>query len=370
MCACLRGCFLSLLSDLYRTLTSKEFETGRHVAKLLKSYNDGAIVVTEGVATTGVIGYVYGTGPKSSAYERYCIMFRADMDGLPVQEIPTKFNADYRSRNAGVMHACGHDGHMTMLLAAAKLLSSPEGRATYPSNMCIKFCFQPAEEDQGGAPVMISEGVLEDDFEHGGKVQRRTGPRVDEVYGIHLWSYMPYGQIGMRPGPMMAATDQFYITIKGVGGHGAVPQGTRDAIICGAHLVTQLQTIISRNVAPLDAGVVTVGTFNAGTTTNVIADRADISGTVRSLRSSVQELIQTRISEICQGVGQTYGCEVSLKYVYGYPATVNHSEAVRIVERAAKKVVGRSNPDAVVVDMTPTMGAEDFSFFLNSRPVS
>ncbi len=283
------------------------------------------------------------------------------MDALPIQELATPFNAEYRSERPNTMHACGHDGHMSMLLAAAKVIASPEYRATIPSNLTVKLCFQPAEEDQGGAKAMINDGILD--------ASASTGPAVDEVYGIHLWSYAPLGQVQTRLGPMMAASDRFYITVKGSGGHGAVPQGTKDAIVCAAHLVTQLQTIVSRNVAPLDAAVVTVGTFNAGYTLNIIADRADLSGTVRSLKRDVQKILQQRMQELCDGAAKSFGCEVILRFLHGYPATINGPQsAVDVVSSAAKEVVG-SDESALILDATPTMGAEDFAFFLNARPV-
>lgn len=256
---------------------AKEIETAKYVAQELRSFSDGSITVAEHIGRTGVVGFIHGTAPACPKFgaDGFCVLLRADMDALPLQEAETDKNRDYCSRNAGAMHACGHDGHMAMLLTAARVISSPEYRATVPSNVCVKFCFQPAEESGGGARYMLDDGVLE--------ASAVTGPRVDEVYGIHLWSYSALGQVLTRHGALMAASDRFEITVKGSGGHGAVPNGTKDAVMIGATLVSQLHSIVARNVSPLDSAVLTVGAFNAGTTYNIISDTAVLLGTVRTL---------------------------------------------------------------------------------------
>jgi hippurate hydrolase len=223
-------------------LSFQEVKTAARVAELLRSY--GLTEVFEGCGRTGVVGVIRGgagAGP--------CVALRADMDALPVTETS---DIPFKSQNEGVMHACGHDGHVAGLLAAARVLH--EGRARLAGT--VKLLFQPAEEGYGGAKEMIDDGVLEDG--------RGWGPRVDLVYGLHLWSYQPTGVIACCHGPVMAASDKITITVHGKGGHGAAPQGTVDAIVEAAHLVTAMQTIVSRNKDPLDAGVVTVGKIEGG----------------------------------------------------------------------------------------------------------
>jgi amidohydrolase len=341
-------------------LSFKEFETAKFVAQELRMMSDGALTVVEGIGKVGVVAFVYGTGPASDKFDQFCVLLRADMDALPLQEAATDRNERYCSVNADVMHACGHDGHMAMLLTAARVITSPAYRAGLPSNLCVKFCFQPAEESGGGGRFMVDDGVLE--------ASAVTGPYVDEVYGIHLWSYAPLGQVWTRKGSLMAASDKFEITVRGSGGHGAVPNGTKDAVMIGAHLVSQLHTVVARNVSPLDAAVLTVGAFNAGYTYNIIADKAVLQGTVRTLQRETQVLMEKRVRQICAGVAAAYDCEIDCRYMYGYPATVNGPDsAVDRVAAAARATVGDA-ARAVQLDVLPTMGAEDFAFFLNARP--
>ncbi len=334
-----------------------EFETASYVANMLRSFAPQTIMpVVEGIGRTGVVAWVFGTGPAQA--EDYCIMLRADMDGLPIAESETDRNSSYRSKN-GNMHACGHDGHMSMLLHAAKIFVSDDYRSKIPSNFAIKFCFQPAEEGGGGAKYMVEDGILEK--------TDRCGPYVNEVYGIHLWSYLPVGTVQTCHGSFMAASDRFYITVTGAGGHGAVPNGTKDAIVIASNLVTQLQSIVSRNISPLENAVVTVGTFKAGYSANIIADKAYLSGTTRSFNRNIQILLEERMQAVCDGVAKSFDCQVKLDYVYGYPATRNDvPECVERVIRAGKAVCG-DDPRAVNTKLTPTMGAEDFSFYLNQR---
>lgn len=272
------------------------------------------------------------------------------MDALPLTETA---DVPYRSQNPGVMHACGHDGHMSSLLAAAKVLMANRSRL----KGVVKLVFQPAEEGHGGAPEMIKDGCLE---------EGPQGPRVDCIYGIHLWSPIKMSHVACKDGPMMASSDKFEIDVRGSGGHGAMPQGTVDAIVEAAHVVTSLQTIVSRNVSPMENGVVTCGTINGGYGHNIIADQVTITGTARAFTPEIQELIKSRMECICCGIGATFGGDIKMNYMYGYPPTINsYPECVQIVKEASKKIIGE---DEGAIEPTMTMGAEDFSYFLNERP--
>lgn len=324
-------------------LSFEEVETAAHVVRQLQSY--GICEIYQNVGVTGVVAMIRGEGGAGPT-----IGLRADMDALPVQETA---EVAYKSRNEGVMHACGHDGHMAELLCAARVIHETM-RASMRGN--IKLIFQPAEEGRGGAAAMIADGVLEDG---------PCGLRVDFVYGIHLWSFSKLGDVCCSNGPVMAASDKFEIAVLGKGGHGAAPQGTVDAIVEAASVVTALQTIISRNKDPLETGVVTCGTISGGYGYNVIADRVVITGTARSFSRETQELIKSRMGCICCGVAQTFGGEIDLKYEYGYPCTINaYPECVSEVTLAASEIVGSS----FAALPQKTMGAEDFSYFLQQRP--
>ena len=302
--------------------------------------------VFERVGKTGVVGIIRGGGGPGP-----CIALRADMDALP---LPETANVPYRSANAGVMHACGHDGHMAALLVAARILAAR--RATLRG--VIKLIFQPAEEGHGGAKAMLEEGVLDDAPASG-------GIRVDHIFGIHLWSYLPLGSVSVTCGPFMAASDRFDITVRGKGGHGAHPQGTVDAIVEAAHLVMALQTVVSRSRDPLDAAVVTCGAIHGGHGYNIIADEVKISGTCRSFTPETQALIRSRMEELCEGTAKSYGGDIELSYKYGYPATVNSdSQSVALVRAVGADVVGADRASLEC----KTCGAEDFSYFLQKRP--
>lgn len=318
----------------------KEFNTSAFIAEKL---NEWGISPITGMATTGLVVVIEGNNPSLRT-----VALRADMDALPINETAA---IDYKSKNPGVMHACGHDGHMAGLLGAAKVIYNQKDNM----NGVVKLIFQPAEEGYGGAREMIKDGCLEDNL----------GPYVDQIYGIHLWSYDNLGCIGCNGGPIMAASDKFEINVYGKGGHGAAPQGTVDAIIEAASLITALQTVVSRNKDPLESGVITCGTINGGFGYNVIADHVKISGTARSFTKSTQQLIKCRMGEICCGVAGTYGGKIDLNYQYGYPPTVNsHPECVEVVVNAATKIVGKNRASLP----QKTMGAEDFSYFMEVRP--
>eukprot|EP01039_Chlorochromonas_danica_P002275 gene2275-2490_t len=321
-------------------LSFEEHDTAARVVEILRSY--GYTEIHENVGKTGVVAVIHGSEPGP------CIALRADMDALPIAETS---DVAYKSKNDGVMHACGHDGHISSLLIAAKILIAEKDSI----KGSIKLIFQPAEEGYGGAKAMIDDGVLEDKY----------GPKVDEIYGIHIWSYLALGEIGCEDGPVMAASDRFQIVVKGQGGHGALPHTTVDAVVEAATVITSLQTIISRNTAPLDSGVITCGMINGGYGYNIVADKVEITGTCRSFTKNVQEMIKKRMHECCKGVATMYGGEVEMDYHYGYPATVNrYPTCTTAVREAAAPFVGSNRISAP----QKTMGAEDFAFFLQEVP--
>ncbi len=316
----------------------QEFASAQFVAERLRSL--GVEDIRTGIAVTGVTGLIRGQQPGSGKV----VLLRADMDALPIQE---ENEVDYRSQVPGTMHACGHDAHTAMLLAVARLLM--ERRDQFAGT--VKLVFQPAEEGGGGAKVMIDEGVLED-------------PKVDAAFGMHVAQEEPVGTISLRPGPIMAAADRFTMVIKGRGGHGAQPHLTIDPIVTGAQIVTALQTIVSREIDPLDPAVVTVGAFRAGEALNVIPDTAELRGTVRSFSPAVRDQLATRIQELSRGIAGAMRAEIDIDYRYGYPVTVNNPEMTALVRDVAQGVVGDDN----VLEAPMHMGAEDFSYFLERVP--
>ena len=294
--------------------------------------------VHRGLAKTGVVGVLRNGASKRT------VGLRADMDALHIHE---KNAFAHKSQHAGKMHACGHDGHTTMLLGAAKYLAQ---HRTFDGT--VNFIFQPAEENEGGARVMIEEGLFE------------RFP-CDTVWGMHNWPGMDAGQFCVMPGPMMAGFDIFEITLTGRGAHAAMPHNGWDPIVAGSALVQALQTIVSRNTHPVEAGVVSVTQFHGGDTWNVIPNEVVIRGTTRSFKPEVQALIQNRIGEICNGVGATYGCAVKFWYDRRYPPTVNSAAEAETSRSVLVDLVGAGN---VHTDLTPTMGAEDFAFMLQAKP--
>jgi len=312
--------------------------TGAIVAQKLQEF--GCDEVITGLATNGVVGIINGRGNGSGR----TIGLRADMDALPMTE---KSGKPYASMVAGKMHACGHDGHTAMLLGAAKYLAETrnfDGR--------VALIFQPAEEGGGGGKVMLEDGLLE-----------RVA--IDEFYGMHNWPGMPVGSFGIRTGGIMAATDRFYIDITGKGGHAARPHETIDPIIVGAQLVTALQTIVSRNLDPLSSAVLSVTMMEAGEADNVISRTAKITGTVRTLDSAVQDMIESRLAEFVPQFARSFGAEANVRYARGYPVTVNTPKQTAFAAEVAAEVAGE---DRVDTDAPPSMGGEDFSFMLEKRP--
>ena len=312
--------------------------TAADVASKLRDF--GLDEVVEGIGRTGVVGVLKGAGGATGRV----IGLRADMDALPIQEESGK---PWASETPGKMHACGHDGHTAMLLGAARYLS--EHRRF--SGTAV-FIFQPAEEGGAGGKAMVKDGMM-DRF------------KIEEVYGMHNMPGLPLGHFAIRPGPMMAATDQFTIEIEGHGAHAARPHASVDPIVTGAAIVNALQSIVARNVDPLMSGVVSVTTFTAGNTFNVIPQRAKITGTGRSLDPHVRDLIERRMREIVQNVAAAYGATAKFHYERNYPVTVNHPEQTEKAIEIARDVAGEKN---VATDAPPVMGGEDFSYMLEARP--
>lgn len=292
-----------------------------------------------GIAGTGILATLSGHKPGP------VFAIRADMDALPIQE---ENEVPYCSTHDGIMHACGHDGHTAIALGTAYYLSQ------HPETFCgtIKIIFQPAEEGPGGAEPMIAAGVLKN-------------PDVESIIGLHLWNNLPLGTVGVRSGPLMAAVELFDCTIQGRGGHGAMPQQTVDAVVVGAQVVTALQSIVARNVNPLEAAVVTVGKFQAGSAHNVIADTADLSGTVRYFNPALGDLLPKRIEAVIAGVCQSYGATYQLNYYKLYPPVINDDGITNLIRTAAESVV---ETPAGITPECQTMGGEDMSYFLQEVP--
>tara|TARA_R110000868_G_scaffold55460_8_gene172539 strand:- start:5606 stop:6775 length:1170 start_codon:yes stop_codon:yes gene_type:complete len=314
----------------------EEHKTSDYVALRLHEFG---IDVHRGLAGTGVVGTLRGERGDGPA-----IGLRADMDALDIEE---KNDIDYRSENPGKMHACGHDGHSTMLLGAAKYLAETKNFAG-----TVHFIFQPAEENEGGGRVMIEEGLFE------------KFP-VESVYGMHNMPGIPAGEFAIRPGPIMASFDIFEITLTGTGTHAALPQLGRDATVAGAQLVTALQTIAARTVSPFDAAVVSVTQMHAGDTWNVIPEEIVIRGTTRAFKEDVQSHMETEIRRITDGIAAAFAIDAKVHYERRYPPTINDAAETDITVEVARGLVGEN---MVSLDKDPMMGAEDFAFMLNEKP--
>jgi hippurate hydrolase len=310
------------------------------VARKLRDF--GCDEVVEGIGQTGVVGLIHG---RNGAGGRV-VGLRADMDALPISE---ETNLPYASKTSGKMHACGHDGHTAMLLGAAKFLAS-----TREFEGSVAVIFQPAEEGGAGGKAMVDDGMME-----------RFS--VAEVYGMHNMPGIAPGAFAMCPGPIMAAADQFIIQIEGRGAHAAQPHQGIDPVLIGGHLLTALQSIASRNADPLKSVVVSTTMFHAGTAFNIIPQRAELTGTVRTLEAEIRDMAEARMRDIVSGLAKMFGAEITLDYQRGYPATVNSLRETGFAEKAARTVAGEQH---VNPNVAPSMGGEDFSYMLEARPGS
>ena len=320
-----------LLYEVHRTAAA--------VAEKLAAF--GCDEVVPGIGRTGVVGVIRGNRPGGV---RKVIGLRADMDALPLQEAN---ELPYKSTVPGKMHACGHDGHTAMLLGAAKYLAETRNFAG-----TAVVIFQPAEEGGAGGLAMVKDGLME-----------RFG--IEEVYGMHNFPGLPAGEFSIRSGAIMAATDNLTIDIEGVGGHAARPHLAVDTILVGAQIVNQVQSIVSRNVDPLDAAVVSICTFQAGSADNIIPQTARLRGTVRSLRPEVRDLLGRRVPEMVEATARAYGATAKVNLRRGYPVLRNHARETAFAASIAGQVAGTERVDT---DMAPVMGGEDFSYMLEARP--
>lgn len=319
------------------------FEERRTADVIAAQLESCGIEVHRGLGKTGVVGRLR-CGPGGASGGTRSIGLRADMDALPMQE---KNSFAHRSTHAGKMHACGHDGHTAMLLGAARHLAATrvfEGTAV--------FIFQPAEEGEAGGKAMIDDGLFE------------RFP-VDAVFGMHNWPGMPAGRFGLRAGPMMASSDTFEIVIAGRGSHAAMPHEAVDPVITGAALVQSLQTIVSRNLHPVDSGVISVTQFHGGEAYNVIPEEVVLRGTTRAFRPEVRDQLEHGMRRVCAGIAAAHGAQIRLDYRRRYPPLVNAGKESDICTRVLSELVGRENVDA---NLIPTMGAEDFAFMLQEKP--
>jgi hippurate hydrolase len=314
------------------------FEERRTADLVAGALRLAGLEVHEGLAETGVVGVLKrGNSPRT-------IGLRADMDALPLLE---QNGFPHRSRFDGRMHACGHDGHTAMLLGAAEhLAKSGDFDGT------VYFIFQPAEETVGGARVMIEQGLLE------------RFP-MDRVFGMHNWPGLPAGQFAVHDGPVMACADQFDIVVRGHGAHAAMPHQGRDPVLAGAALIQALQSVVSRTIDPLESVVLSITRFHAGEAYNIIPDEVRIGGTLRAFKNELRDQAEAAMERICHGVGVAHGQQISLDYRRGYPPTVNTAAEAMLCRDVAAGLVGVDN---VRTDRHPSMGAEDFAYFLNERP--
>src|SRR4249919_1040826 len=322
-----------LLYDVHRTAA--------FVADRLREF--GCDEVATGLGQTGVVGVIKGNKPAGKG-DIKVIGLRADMDALPIEE---ETNLPYASKISGKMHACGHDGHTAMLLGAARYLAETRNFAGTAA-----VVFQPAEEGGAGGKAMVQDGLME-----------RFG--IEQVFGMHNYPGLPLGEFAIRPGPMMAAADRVTIEIEGKGGHAARPHISVDTVLVGAQIINQIQSIVARNVDPLNAAVISICVFQAGSTDNVIPQTALLRGTARSLTPEVRDILEKRLNEVVTGTARLYGATAKLTYKRDYPVTRNHEKQAAFAATVAAQVVGQ---DRVDDRFPPVMGAEDFSFMLEARP--
>ncbi|MEN3011680.1 amidohydrolase [Dictyoglomus thermophilum] len=321
---------------MYPELGFQEYRTSEVISNYLEKLG---LEVRRNIAKTGVLGILRGKE------EGKTILLRADIDALPLEELN---NVPYKSKNKGIMHACGHDGHTAILLGTAKIL------AKYKEQLkgTVKFAFQPAEElPPGGAEPMIKEGILEN-------------PYVDKVYALHLANHIPIGKIGIRKGLFCAQADAFTIKVKGKGGHGSAPDKCIDPLIISTYIVQALQEIPAREIDPYTPFVLSVCKIQSGNAFNIIPEEAEIQGTVRSFDKNLAESVAKRIEKISQNIAEAFRGKVELEYQFGYPPGKNNEEEAEFVKKIAEEIVGKDN----VIEEKPSMGGEDFSYFLEERP--
>ena len=345
---------ISFLSDIiairhdlhaHPELAFNEARTAALVARELAAYG---LEVHRGLAGTGVVGVLKketGQGHGQSDGMR-AIGLRADMDALPIMEIS---QADYGSTQAGRMHACGHDGHTAMLLGAARYLSAYRDRLDFEG--VVYFIFQPAEEVGGGAQKMLEDGLF------------RRFP-MDAVFGLHNWPGLPVGQIAAFPGPVMAGSSCFEITVRGQGCHAGMPHQGIDALVVASHLTLALQTIVAREIDPGEAAVVSVTQIHGGDALNVIPEAVVLRGTIRTLRPEVERRVEQAVMRLGAGIGQTFGASVEVSFLERYPATINHPAETALCQRAAAQAIGGEN---LRTSAAPSMGAEDFAYMLREK---
>ncbi|CAA9410442.1 MAG: Peptidase M20D, amidohydrolase [uncultured Rubrobacteraceae bacterium] len=313
------------------------FDTEKTAQKVLDALDGLPVEIQTGVAQNGIVATLRGEG------EGPVIGLRADMDALPITE---ETDLPFVSRVEGKMHACGHDGHTSMLVGAAHALSGMRDRL----KGTVKFIFQPAEEGGGGGRVMVEEGVADD---------------LDSIFALHLWPGLPFGTAATKAGPIMAAADAFEIEVKGLGGHGAMPHLSADAVVIAAHVLTALQTVVSREVDPVEPAVLTVGEIGAGTAFNIIPERARLGGTVRTLNEDLRKRMPERIEAVARGVARGMRADAHLDYTFSYPVTRNDADAAGHALTVAEGLFGR---EAVQELANPSMGGEDFAYFLEKVP--
>jgi hippurate hydrolase len=327
---------VALRRDIHRE-PELGFDTQKTAEKVLAALEGLPLDVQTGIAENGIVATLEGEGDGPT------VALRADMDALPILE---DTGLPFASETEGKMHACGHDGHTSMLVGAAHALSGMRDRL----GGTVKFVFQPAEEGGGGGKVMVDEGVADG---------------VSAIFALHLWPGLPFGKVATKGGPIMAAADAFEMEVKATGGHGAMPHLGTDAIAIAAQVVTALQTIVSREVDPVEPAVLTVGKIGAGTAFNVIPDRAHLGGTVRTLNADLRQKMPRRMEELARGVAKGMRGDVELDYTFSYPVTVNDGAASDLALGVAEDLFGG---ESVLELPNPSMGAEDFSYFLENLP--
>jgi amidohydrolase len=327
---------VALRRDIHRE-PELGFDTERTAKKVLAALEGLPFDIRTGVAGNGVVATLKGEGDGPT------VGLRADMDALPILE---ETGLPFASENEGKMHACGHDGHTSMLVGAAHALSGMRERL----NGTVRFFFQPAEEGEGGGKVMVEEGVADD---------------VSSIFALHLWPGLPFGKAATKAGPIMAAADAFEMTVRGTGGHGAMPHLSADAIAMAAQIVTALQTVVSREVDPVEPAVLTVGEIGAGTAYNIIPETARLGGTVRTLNEDLRRRMPERIEQLARGVARGMRGDIEFDYEFSYPVTVNDEDAARRALSVAGELFGEEN---TIELPNPSMGAEDFAYFLEKMP--